>query len=133
MNKTDQGLLDILQFVDPTISENEYDGLKSLYNSIYDKNISSTNIISYVILLMKIISTFPEIENVNKKKLVIFSLKKFVELNVIDDEEKNMLTSLIDNVLPSIIDTICSIDSKKILINIESKCHSGCSGCCSIQ
>lgn len=124
--KEDDVLLDIIDFVDSSITPEEYNAVRSMYNSIYDKNIDSTNIISYVILLMKIVSSFKNIENFDKKKLVIFVSQKFIQFNITDPDESVILISFVQNVLPNVIDTLCSIDSKKIMINAEKYIQTSC-------
>ena len=55
-------LIDIADFInDDKISTDEQNAIRELYNSIYSKQIDSTNIVSYVILLMKIINTYKNI------------------------------------------------------------------------
>jgi len=125
-SKEDDVLLDIIDFVDPSITPDEYNAVRAMYNSIYDKNIDSSNIVSNVILLMKIASTFPNIENIDKKKLVIFIVQKFVQLNVLNPDDVNILNSFVQNILPNVIDTLCSIDTKKIVINAEQKVKKCC-------
>ena len=66
---------------------------------------------------MKIVATFDKIKNADKKKLVTFVIKKVVEVNIKDENEIQMLNLFIDNILPNVIDTMCSIDSGKIIIN----------------
>jgi len=124
--KEDDVLLDIIDFVDSSITPEEYNAVRSMYNSIYDKNIDSTNIISYVILLMKIVSSFKNIENFDKKKLVIFVSQKFIQFNITDPEESAILISFVQNILPNVVDTLCSIDSKKIIINTEKYIQTSC-------
>ena len=123
--KEEDVLLDIIDFVDTSINPEEYNAVRAMYNSIYDKNIDSTNIISHIILLMKIVSSFQSIENIDKKKLVIFVIQKFVHLNITNDELL-VLNSFAENILPNVIDTLCSIDSKKIVINAEQYVKSCC-------
>ena len=123
--KEEDVLLDIIDFVDTSINPEEYNAVRAMYNSIYDKNIDSTNIISHIILLMKIVSSFQSIENIDKKKLVIFVIQKFVNLNITNDELL-VLNSFVENILPNVIDTLCSIDSKKIVINAEQYVKSCC-------
>jgi hypothetical protein len=77
-------LIDIIDFVnDDKTTPDEQNAIRELYNNIYSKNIDSTNIVSYVVLLMKIINSHKTIANVDKKKLVIFLdiLRKFVNTN----------------------------------------------------
>lgn len=124
--KEDDVLLDIIDFVDVSITPDEYNAVRAMYNSIYDKNIDSTNIISHIILLMKIVSSFQSIDNIDKKKLVIFVVQKFVQLNITNKDELLVLNSFVENILPNVIDTLCSIDSKKIVINAEQYVKSCC-------
>lgn len=124
--KKDDILLDIIDFVDPTITKDEYDAVKIMYNSIYSNNINSTNIASQVVILMKIASTLEKVKNTDKKKLVIFVIKKVVELNITDENEIQILNLFIDNILPNVIDTMCSIDSKNIIINESEKIIKTC-------
>ena len=110
-------LFDIIDFVDPSITEDEYETIKIMYKSIYTNEINSTNIISQIAVLMKIVASFDKIKKTDKKKLVIFVIKKVVEVNIKDTNEIQTLNLFIDNILPSVIDTMCSIDSGKIIIN----------------
>ena len=117
----DEILIDIVDFVnDDKISTEEQNAIRELYNSIYSKEIDSTNIVSCVILLMKIINSHKNIDNVDKKKFVIFVLHKFVELNVTDTNESIILKMFIYNILPNMIDTMISIDNKEIIIKTEN-------------
>ena len=105
---------------DDKISTDEQNAIRELYNSIYSKQIDSTNIVSYVILLMKIINTYKNILNVDKKKLVLYVLQKFVELNITNTDEANIINSFINNILPNMIDTMISLDNKEIIIKSEN-------------
>ena len=119
-------LLDIIDFVDPTITKDEYDAVKIMYNSIYSNNINSENIASQVVILMKIASTLEKIKKTDKKKLVIFVIRKVVNLNITDKNELQILNLFIENILPNVIDTMCSIDSKNIMINESEKIIKTC-------
>ena len=124
--KEDDVLLDIIDFVDPSITPDEYNAIRAMYNSIYDKNIDSTNIVSNIILLMKIASTFPNVANIDKKKLVLFVIQKFIQLNVLNKDDATILNSFIQNILPNVIDSLYSIDTKKIIIEGEQKIKNCC-------
>lgn len=124
--KENDVLLDITDFVDISITPEEYNAVIAMYNSIYDKNIDSNSIISHVILLMKIVSSFQQVEKIDKKKLVIFVVKKFINLNVTNEDELLFLNSFVENILPTVIDTLCSVDSKKIIINAEQYIETCC-------
>lgn len=126
IKKEDDILLDIIDFVDPSITKEEYDAVKIMYNSIYSNNINSTNIVSQVVILMKIASTLEKVKKTDKKKLVIFVIRKVVDLNITDKNELQILNLFIENILPNVIDTMCSIDSKNIIINESEKIINNC-------
>ena len=113
---------DFLKDDDSTLSEDEKDAIKELYNSIYLKEITSKNILTYVVLLMKIMDNYKNIKNIDKKKVVIFTINKFIELNINDEQEQKMLLSLVNNLLPNIIDTIILVDKKSIQIKNNVSC-----------
>lgn len=69
---------------------------------------------------MKIVDTFKNISGVDKKKLVILILNKVIDLNIVSNiEEKEMLHSFINNILPNVIDMMISIDKKEISIKLK--------------
>jgi hypothetical protein len=117
----DEVLIDIADFVnDDSITPDNLEVIRELYNSIYSKTIECSNISSYIVLLMKIIDTYKNVENTSKKSLIIFVLKKYVELNVINQEESIILFSFINNILPNLIDTLISIDNKEVIIKCNN-------------
>lgn len=114
-------LIDIIDFInDDKMTPDEQNAIRELYNSIYSKNVDSTNIVSYVVLLMKIINSHKTISNIDKKKFVIFVLQKFVELNISNEAEAQILNDFINNILPNVIDTMISLDNKEIIIKTEN-------------
>jgi hypothetical protein len=123
----DDVLIDIAEFINnDNITTDEQNAIRELYNSIYSKQIDATNIVSYVVLLMKIINTHKTVPNIDKKKLVIFVLLKFVELNITNEDEANILKMFINNILPNMIDTLISIDNKEIIIKAENYVKTFC-------
>jgi len=120
-------LIDIIDFVnDDKMTADEQNAIRELYNSIYSKKIDSTNIVSYVVLLMKIINSHKNIANVDKKKFVIFVLQKFVEHNITNPDEAQILNNFINNILPNVIDTMISLDNKEIIIKSENYVSTFC-------
>ena len=101
-----------------------YDALLQIYNdgSIVKLDKDDNNIIDN----SNINNNSNIIENIDKKKLVIFIVQKFVQLNVLNPDEINILNSFAQNILPNVIDTLCSIDTKKIVINAEQKVKTCC-------
>ena len=110
-------LIDITDFIDDeSIKEEYYEIIKDCYNNIYSKPITPSNITIYIVYLMKFMETYSEVSNIDKKKFLIFILKKFVEFNISDKEEIKIFNSFIDNILPNMIDTMISVDNKEIII-----------------
>jgi hypothetical protein len=116
-------ILDIAEFINDNDGDSknlDKEAIRILFNSISSKKINSDNIISQSIYLMKIVDTFKSISGVDKKKLVIFILNKVIDLNIISNiEEKEMLHSFINNILPNVIDMMIAIDKKEISIKLE--------------
>jgi hypothetical protein len=114
-------LIDITDFIDDgEIDENSHEAIRTLYNSICNKDINSSNIMNYVVYLMKIIDTFKNINNIDKKKLILFVLNKFIDINIADENEKNLLKAFIESILPHLIDTLVSLDNKEIVIKTKN-------------
>lgn len=81
-------------------------------NFLSNNKITNENIMYIIIELMKFIEIY-DIENVDKKEIVIYSLKKYINENINKVEEYNNINILINKYLNHIIDIIISIDSKK--------------------
>ena len=122
----DEVQIDIAEFVnDEKIAPDNLEAIRELYNSIYSKTIDVSNISSYIVLLMKIIDGYKNVENTEKKTLIVFVLRKYVELNVLNHDDSSILLSFINNILPNLIDTLISIDNKEVII----KCNNNKSCC----
>jgi hypothetical protein len=86
---------------------------------IVGKNeLSTDNIMSVVVKLMKVIETFKNIKGSKKRDVIIDVLGRFVENNC-NSFDRSELTPLINLTLPSIIDTFVSIDKKYIKIKVN--------------
>ena len=109
-----------------TITESQENDIINFFKDIENQSIDITNITEHVIRLMKIIETIDKIKGVDKKKLVIFIIKKIVDKNIDDNYEREILFYFIDNMLPNVIDTIISIDKKEIVIKNANKAKSLC-------
>ena len=70
---------------------------------------------------MKLVDVFDNIENVNKKKLVIFVIDKYIDLNITDKNEASFMKAFVEKSLPQLIDIIVHIDAKQIMIKIENE------------
>ena len=126
-------LIDVVDFIDSKdITEDEKEAIKEMYNSIYSKNIETKNIVFHVVLLMKIVDTYKEITNVNKKNLIIFVVQKYIQYNINDENEKYMLNNFVLCTLPNMIDTLVMLDNKDIIIKTKNYSKSFCKFfCCS--
>ena len=98
------------------------DLINKLYESlcmiIANKKVTTINIVMIATNLMQIVEKYPKIAGTQKKSLVIQVLKKFV-IDQSDGDTENALLLFIDTFLPSVIDTIISVDVKEIVINIK--------------
>jgi hypothetical protein len=109
----------ISEDVNQTITKSQENDIINFFKDIESHSINISNITDYVISLMKIIETIDKVKGVDKKKLVIFIIKKIVDKNIDDNYEREILFYFIDNMLPNVIDTIISIDKKKIIISVN--------------
>lgn len=117
----DEILIDISDIVkDTNIDTKFYNIIIDLFNSISSKTITSDNVSSYVIYLMKLVDTYNEIKGDDKKTIVILILKKIIQLTIFDPNEALSLNMFVDNVLPNLIDTLILLDNKEIIIKSEN-------------
>jgi hypothetical protein len=85
-----------------------------------EKYISSKNILYIIVELMKFIENF-NIKNLDKKQIVIYSLKKFINLNGDSVIEPDEILLFINKFISDLIDISISIDNKKIRIKYKNK------------
>ena len=78
-----------------------------------DFKINNKNILYILVELMKFIDNF-NIENLDKKKLIIYCLKKFISENTDYVENKSEIKTLINSFIDDLIDISISIATKKI-------------------
>ena len=101
------------------------ESVNKLYNELSNilkgNKLTTINAISIVISLMKIVETYDNLKGEQKKQIILQVLTMFIEDSVHDDDELNELNSLIEILLPIIIDTVISIDKKEIQIKVK-KC-----------
>jgi len=72
---------------------------------------------------MQLVESYPLLKGSQKKNIVIFVLKKFVTSKV-DVESQQQVLSFIDLFLPSVIDTLISLDNSEIEIKVKKCCGS---------
>lgn len=91
---------------------------KSLSLLVGGEKINTTNVVIIATNLIQIVEKYPKLKGHQKKMLILQVLKKFVEDHLENEEEKVVLT-FIDLFLPSVIDTIISVDKKEISVKIK--------------
>jgi hypothetical protein len=113
------------ELFDPSL-ENEYGEIINKILShinvfLSDKKINTGNVMYVIIEMMKFIENY-YIKNGDKKEIVIYCIKKFMNLNddQVDDFEDIIL--LINKFVGDIIDIAISIDSKKTKIKNINSC-----------
>jgi hypothetical protein len=116
---------EIVENVFDSVLENQYGDIinkiiSHISSFLSDKKISPNNIMYIIIEMMKFIDNY-YIKNVDKKELVIYGIKKFMNINQEQVEEFQDIIFLINKFIGDIIDIAISIDSKKTKIkNIKS-------------
>jgi len=102
-----------------TTSKNMID---RLYNSITllvgEKELTTENTMFIVAKLMQLVEKYPELHGEEKKKLIIYVIRLFAVDHLEGNTDLQVLT-FIDTMLPSVIDTIVSVDRKKLIIKIK--------------
>ena len=95
--------------------------IQPLYNKLLSilngKTINTYNIVSISINLMKFVELYPKLPGRQKKNIVLYVLNKFA-IDYLDGEDETVVTTFIDLILPSMIDSVISIDRKELTIGI---------------
>ena len=103
-----------------------------LYNKLSQitegKEINTGNIMIIATNLMQVVEKYDELKGYEKKNLIIYVLKKFVK-DALEDDVEDIVLTFIDTMLPSVIDTIISIDKKDLAIKLK-KSLKDCLVCC---
>jgi hypothetical protein len=99
-----------------------------VYNEIYsiigsDEKLTSMNIINIVLSLMQFIEGFKDVSGPLKKEIITQALDRYIKATMGDSKEAAAIRLVIDNVLPSVIDSFIKLDKKEIKIKIK-KCVS---------
>ena len=88
---------------------------QKLENMMENKTFDSTTIVSIIIELMQFVENYKDLSGKEKKDLVLYVLDLFIIDNM-TEEEANKIKLFIQATLPSLIDTIVSIDKKELQI-----------------
>ena len=115
-------LVDIIDYDEKDeISEDLHDIIRILYNSVCCNKINIQNIVKYIVYLMQIVNQFTSIQNTDKKKSILFVFNKFIDINISDENEKQIMHTFVNEMVPGLIDTLVSIDNSETIINLKNK------------
>jgi hypothetical protein len=95
---------------------------EELKKIIEKSSINRSNIITIVISLMQIVEKYQDVSGVQKKAIILKSLELVINDQISDEEEAKALNLLVEVTLPTLIDTVVSIDKKEIQIKIKKGC-----------
>ena len=106
----------------------EDSNVKALYNQLnnllHGQKLTSSNIVTITLHLMQFVEKYPNIKGSQRKKIVIQVLKQFVADKVDDPTEEENILLIIQMTIPSLIDTIISVDKGEIAIKTKKCCES---------
>jgi hypothetical protein len=91
---------------------------RSLIKLIGNEKITPLNVVIISTNLMQLVEGYPTLRGLDKKSLVIHILKRVVSDNI-DGEIESSLILFIETFLPSVIDTIISVDRKELSVKIK--------------
>lgn len=108
-------------------TKDDYNIIESIYNvlaeSIKGRGITSVDVILMTTKAMQLVEKYNTLSGIQKKNLVLNSLKKIIQTKVKKDDDRDIILDFITIFLPPIIDTIISVDKKEIKIATK-KCLS---------
>jgi hypothetical protein len=110
-----------LQPIKVPVDTHEVDFIyRSLIKVIGDEKITTLNIVLIATNLMQLVEGYPKLNGSDKKTLVIHILKRVVEDSLEGDSEEAVII-FIDMFLPSVIDTIISVDKKELSVKMKKR------------
>lgn len=83
---------------------------------------SESDIAGIVLIAMRFMTSFRELNGEDKKRIVIEALKVCVNKQTMDDEIKANLILLIDVIVPNLIESLYSVSVQKIKFKNKCSC-----------
>jgi 23S rRNA U2552 (ribose-2'-O)-methylase RlmE/FtsJ len=128
----------LLEIDDTKIFDKLYDIIKKYLEG---ETLSNANMLSLVVVSMKYIETYKELSGSKKKAIVLYVIQKiahdqyneYIKNEDLSHEEVNDLQTIIsfaEVFLPSMIDTIISLDNKELMIKFKKNIQSCFKPCC---
>ena len=99
-----------------TAVENLYEDLKTI---LAGTKLNSSNIVAILVNLMQLVEKYPQLHGQQKKQVILYSINMLIDDQNDNVEDTATLKLLVQSTLPSIIDTLVSIDKKQIQIKIK--------------
>jgi hypothetical protein len=102
-----------------------------LKDIVGDATIDRENIVGIALALMQLVEEYQDVKGPQKKDLVLHVLKLFIKDTIPDQSEAEPVTSVVELTLPTVIDTIVSVDKKELKIKLRKGCGKllACCGC----
>jgi hypothetical protein len=86
------------------------------------KKLTTTNMTLIVFSLMQAMERCKTVSGLEKKLIVINALNKFIETNVNDEVESQQLQMIVTLTVPTLIDTLVSVDSGELRLRMKKLC-----------
>lgn len=86
------------------------------------KKLTSANITLIVFSLMQSMERCKTVSGLEKKAIVINALNKFIQAHVNDETESQQLQMIVTLTVPTLIDTLVSVDSGELKLRMKNLC-----------
>ena len=116
MNKETQTSTVPLTPVAQTAVKTLYEEVKNL---LADSKLSPSNVVTIVVSLMQLIEKYSELSGLQKKQVVLEALNMLIDDSNDNVEDAAQLKLLVQVTLPTVIDTIVSVDRKQLQIKLK--------------
>ena len=109
--------------------------VKTLYEQV--KNIlgggklSPSNVVTILVSLMQLIEKYPNLNGLQKKQVVLDAINMLIDDNNDNVEDADQLKLVVQVTLPTVIDTIMSVDSRQLQIKLKKVYNWLHKSCCS--
>lgn len=94
-----------------------------LVKAIDTYEITASDVILMTTKTMQLVEQITSLSGIQKKSIVLNTLKKVINNKVKNEQDRDIILDFICLFLPSIIDTLISLDKKEIAIAVK-KCRS---------
>jgi len=110
-----------------TTVERLYEVIK---NILQGGKLNTTNVILILVDLMKVVNTYPDLKGHQKKTVVLSAINMLIDDQNDNVEDAQALKILVSITLPTVIDVVVSVDTKKIKLGLKRSCTI-LTSCCS--